>query len=131
MTETSAPAEVVRADRELFIFLMGFDVVPNEGGFQRILNGEFDHWEKMQKIARHRLNTRPVASTLDPETDSDAIERLRIMAKQRPTSEMDDEDIERADWQGAYDWFCTESREILQALSPGKTGSAGVGEGTP
>lgn len=45
---------VAQADRELFIFLMGFDAVPNEGGFDRILAGEFDGWKKMQAIAAHR-----------------------------------------------------------------------------
>jgi len=46
---------VTQADRELFIFLLGFDVMPCEGGFQRILDGEFDKWEKMQRIACHRI----------------------------------------------------------------------------
>jgi hypothetical protein len=45
---------VAQADRELFIFLMGFDAVPNEGGFDRIRAGEFDGWKKMQAIAAHR-----------------------------------------------------------------------------
>lgn len=51
--------------------------------------------------------------------NADAIERLRIMAKQRSSAEMDSEDLENADWQGAYDWFCAESREIFASLSHG------------
>lgn len=46
------------------------------------------------------------------------IERLRIMAKQRTSSEMDEEDQESGDWQGAYDWFCDKSRAIYAALAP-------------
>lgn len=47
----------------------------------------------------------------------EALERLRIMAKQKLSSELDEEEQERADWQGAYDFFCTESRAALAALS--------------
>lgn len=45
------------------------------------------------------------------------IERLRIMAKQRTSSQMDEDEREGADWQGAYDWFCDESRAIYAALT--------------
>lgn len=50
------------------------------------------------------------------------VERLRIMAKQCLSTEMDDEDQERADWQGAYDWFCEESRWLLAALQQAEAG---------
>lgn len=52
----SAPMHtpVTHEDRELFIFLMGFDAVDAEADFARILAGEFDEWPKMQAIARHR-----------------------------------------------------------------------------
>lgn len=46
------------------------------------------------------------------------IERLRIMAKQRKSSQMDEDEQESADWQGAYDWFCDESRAVIAALTP-------------
>lgn len=46
-----------------------------------------------------------------------AWERLRIMTKQRKASQMDEYEQECADWQGAYDWFCDESRAIYTALA--------------
>lgn len=54
------------------------------------------------------------------------VERLRIMAKQRKSTQMDDDDQEAADWQGAYDWFCDESRAIYQAFAQAM--SAGTAE---
>lgn len=46
----------------------------------------------------------------------EAVERLRIMSKQKQSTEMDDEDRERADWQGGYDFMCEEARKALAAL---------------
>lgn len=48
---------VTEADRELFIFLLGFDAVQDESGFNSIRRGKFDDWEKMQRIVAHRTNT--------------------------------------------------------------------------
>ncbi len=45
---------VTQGDRELFIYLLGFDAVSDERSFGRILRGEFDDLEKMQRIACHR-----------------------------------------------------------------------------
>lgn len=55
--ETSAPAEVVQADRELF------KAIGSSEGWECSENsidaGEWDNDGAMQAIARHRLNTRP------------------------------------------------------------------------
>lgn len=53
MTEARVPVTV--EDREVFIYLLGFDAVKDEASFDRIRKGKFDGWEKMQRIARHRL----------------------------------------------------------------------------
>lgn len=62
----------------------------------------------------------PASSPLEGEVR----ERLRIMSKQKLSDEMDSLDQADADWQGAYDYFCTESRAIFAALST----EAGSGE---
>lgn len=53
----------------------------------------------------------------------DVMERLRIMAKQKTSSELDEDERDAADWQGAYDWLCGESRVIFATLSNPETGA--------
>lgn len=48
--------------------------------------------------------------------EDEMLERLRMMSKQRTTAEMDEEDRDNADYEGAYNWFCDESRAIFAAL---------------
>lgn len=50
-------------------------------------------------------------------SEGEVFERLRIMAKQKLPAEMDDEMLDGADWQGGYEYFCTESREIFALIS--------------
>lgn len=52
----------------------------------------------------------------------EGIERLRIMSKQRLSIEMDEEQVDGADWQGAYEWFVFESRAIYNSLTPSPNG---------
>jgi hypothetical protein len=59
----------------------------------------------------------PEARRVVAALEAQMIERLRIMSKQRKSSQMDEDDLESADWQGAYDWFCDESRAIYAALT--------------
>lgn len=58
-----------------------------------------------------------MATTPDIPTVGEALDRLRIMAQQRKSSEMDKQEREDDDFQRAYDWFCDEARAILAALS--------------
>lgn len=82
----------------------------------------------VQAFARHRIAalTRSSKSTVS----DDVVERLRIMSKQRLSSEMGEDDLENADWQGAYDHFVTEGRAIFAALTeqPLYMGNVALGE---
>lgn len=68
-------------------------------------------------IAREIEPALSPAQEVDETERAQVIERLRIMATQRTSTQMDEDEQEAADWQGAYDWFCDESRAIYAALS--------------
>lgn len=62
-------------------------------------------------------NSRAPERLTAPVENGELVERVRIMAKQRLSTEMDDLDQADADWQGAYDWFCKKSRANLAAFA--------------
>src|SRR5690606_24248146 len=68
----------------------------------------------------YELAPPPAVAVPDETERAQVIERLRIMAKQRTSSQMDEDEQDGADWQGAYDWFCGESRAIYAALTDTK-----------
>jgi hypothetical protein len=68
-----------------------------------------DVWSAMIFAAPIPLGCDPVVR--------EALERLRIMTKQKLPDELDEDDQERADWRGGYETFCHESRAIFAALS--------------
>jgi hypothetical protein len=131
MTETSAPAEVVQikpcplCDGEALL-----EDVSNFLGnsrWQVVCNNEtcaLNERVPTQAEAIAAWNTRPVASTLDPETvDAWA---FNVMLECRGHAEAKINIL-----LGGAILDLRDLHKILQALSPGKTGSAGVGEGTP
>lgn len=65
-TAAIGAGEVTADDRELFILLLGLDAVEREADFARIRRGDFDHWMKMQAIARHRTAALAPASASIP-----------------------------------------------------------------
>ncbi|MBN8844823.1 MAG: hypothetical protein J0H88_16400 [Sphingomonadales bacterium] len=88
-------------------------------------------WTKVEQI-RAKQAAKPkhgplpeVRREADEAARAQTMERLRILAKQRTSSEMDEDEREGADWHGAYDWFCHESRAIFAALSAAPADDAG------
>lgn len=59
-------------------------------------------------------NTRPARE----EVSGEAIERLRIMSKQKLLSELDDDDREAADVEGGYDQLVKDARFVFAAMNP-------------
>ncbi len=50
--------------------------------------------------------------------DATAMERLRIMSKQKLASEMEDHEIDCADWRGGYECLVNEARAVFASIAP-------------
>jgi hypothetical protein len=50
--------------------------------------------------------------------DDVAMERLRIMSKQKLASEMEDHEIDCADWRGGYECLVNEARAVFASIAP-------------
>ncbi|HEX8414870.1 MAG TPA: hypothetical protein VF637_13435, partial [Sphingomicrobium sp.] len=82
---------------------------------EALLKGELyevQTWVALQLLAKPADPT-----SVAGERMREAFESLRIMSKQKLSSEMDEQDRDDADWQGSHDWFCLESRDLLAALT--------------
>ncbi|WP_347271016.1 hypothetical protein [Rhizorhabdus histidinilytica] len=65
-----------------------------------------------------RAITKALRSASGGGMDATAMERLRIMSKQKLASEMEDHEIDCADWRGGYECLVNEARAVFASIAP-------------